>query len=141
MDKRKQFGNEGALRYDRPKRSTQDKTAEQRKRFGTEGEQLVAAELKKQGFVVEHKNYRKPYGEIDLIASKKDLLVFVEVKRRTRAPFALGQLITPSKQKKIILVAQEYIARYNHEEKYCRFDVALLVGKKITYIPDAFMEE
>jgi len=48
----------------------------QRKKLGNAGEDLVARALEQQGFVIEHRNYRKRYGEIDLIASKKELLVF-----------------------------------------------------------------
>jgi len=114
---------------------------DKRKQLGIEGEQIVALTLERQGFSIEQKNYRKQYGEIDLIAKKKDLLVFVEVKRRKQAQFDLGQLITWSKQKKIIKVAQEYISRHNHEEMDCRFDVALIEGNNLTYIPNAFVDE
>ena len=110
--------------------------------LGQTGENLVAIMLKKDGFIILHKNYRKRYGEIDLIASKGDLLVFVEVKMRKNPKFDLGYLITHSKQKKITMVAKEYIARYNHDQKTCRFDVALIKGTQekhsITYIPNAF---
>ena len=111
-----------------------------RKKFGQEGEQLVAQTLEQKGFVIHHRNYRKMYGEIDLIASKNDLLIFVEVKRRKKAYFDLGLLITWSKQKKIIMVAKEYIARYDHINKVCRFDVALIDGNNLTYMPNAFTE-
>lgn len=113
---------------------------DRRKKLGQQGEDLTARMLEKKGFVIEHRNYRKRYGEIDLIASKKELLVFVEVKRRTRAYFHLEQLITPRKQRKIIMVAKEYIARYNQTEKVCRFDVALIDGNQLTYLPNAFTE-
>jgi len=108
--------------------------------LGNAGEDHVARELEQQGFTIEHRNYRKRYGEIDVIASKKDLLVFVEVKRRKKAYFHLGELITWSKQRKIVMVAKEYIARYDHADKVCRFDVALIEGDTLTYLPNAFTE-
>ena len=111
-----------------------------RKKIGNDGELIVARILEKRGFTIEQKNYRKPFGEIDLIARKKDLIAFVEVKRRQKKSFDLGQLITKSKQKKIIMVAQEYIARHNHDKIFCRFDIALLDGNEFTYIEDAFTD-
>ena len=111
------------------------------KLFGLQGEDIAAHALEKQGFTIAHRNYRKQYGEIDLIACKDDLLVFVEVKRRKKTQFDLEQLITVSKQKKIISVAKEYISRFDHDEKYCRFDVALIDGNSLTYLTDAFGEE
>lgn len=113
---------------------------DKRKQFGQEGEERVARYLEQRGFVIEKKNYRKQFGEIDLIASNKEILLFVEVKRRRRSYFDLSFLITPRKQKKIIMVAKEYIARYNHELKECRFDVALLDNDQLTYMPNAFQE-
>jgi len=109
--------------------------------FGLEGENIAARALEAQGFTITHRNYRKQYGEIDLVACKDDLLVFVEVKRRKKAYFDLENLITWSKQKKIISVAKEYIARFKHDKKYCRFDVALIDGNTLTYLPDAFGDE
>ena len=113
---------------------------DKRKLFGQEGEERVAFYLKQRGFVIEHKNYRKRFGEIDIIASKDDLLIFVEVKRRKRSYFDLSQLINWSKQKKIINVAKEYIAQHNHDQKYCRFDVALIDNDQLTYLQNAFQE-
>jgi len=110
--------------------------------LGQTGEDIVAKKLKAQGFYILHRNYRKRYGEVDLVAGKKDLLLFIEVKMRKNPRFELEYLITYAKQKKITMVAKEYIARYQHEEKTCRFDVALIEGTKdnhkLTYIPNAF---
>ncbi|MFC1842212.1 YraN family protein [Candidatus Dependentiae bacterium] len=113
-------------------------------KLGKAGEKIVAKKLANTGFTILHKNYTQRYGEIDIIASKDDLLVFVEVKMRKNPIFDLEYLITRQKQKKIIKVASQYIARYNHTEKTCRFDVALIKGTEtnyaLTYIPNAFCE-
>jgi len=115
---------------------------DRRSQLGKTGEEIVVTMLEQKGFSILDRNYRKRYGEIDLIASKGDLLVFVEVKMRKNPKFDLEYLITYSKQKKIVTVAKEYIARYNHDQKTCRFDVALIAGTKenhkLTYIPNAF---
>jgi len=114
---------------------------DKRKVLGALGEDLVAKNLEQQGFTIQHRNYRRRYGEVDIIADKDDVLVFVEVKCRKHAYFDVSQLVPWSKQKKIIMVAKDYIARYDHAEKVCRFDVALVEGEKLTYLENAFCEE
>jgi putative endonuclease len=113
--------------------------------FGAAGEQATAALLVEKGFTIMQTNYRKQYGEIDIIATKKDLLVFVEVKARKTEYFESTDLITRSKQKKIIMVAKEYMMRHKIDEVMCRFDVALVIVKRgtpsICYIPNAFTEQ
>lgn len=114
-------------------------------RFGKESEQLVADYLSNQGFKILELNYKKFFGEIDIIAYKKDLIAFVEVKARKNSKISLHSLILPSKQKKIIKVAMSYMGSHNIDEKICRFDVALLHlidGKapELTYIPNAFSQ-
>ena len=47
---------------------------------GNQGELLTAHYLKKQGFEIIDMNYRKPWGEIDIIAKKNEIVHFVEVK-------------------------------------------------------------
>ena len=115
-------------------------TTPQRQR-GNSAEDLVARTLEGEGFTILARNYTRRNGEIDIIASTDTVLVFVEVKMRTSAYFDLSEVITPSKQRKIIAVAQDYIAR-NDVQKMCRFDVALVKGEQknatITYLDDAF---
>lgn len=115
-----------------------------RAHLGKEAEERVAELLKKQGFKIAEYNYRKRRGEIDLIATKASLMVFVEVKMRQHQYFDLSDVITPRKQRKIISVAKEYIARKGAENQSYRFDVALLQGTPqgldVQYIANAFTE-
>lgn len=114
-----------------------------RKRIGNEGESLVVDYLKKNGFSIVACNYQTRKGEIDIIAQKDSLIAFVEVKHRLKSYFNLSEVITPSKQRKIIQTA----ATYRTEKRLFgdfifRFDVALIEQhgqeKNITYISDAF---
>lgn len=115
-----------------------------RAHLGKEAEERVAELLKKQGFKIAEYNYRKRRGEIDLIATKASLMVFVEVKMRQHQYFDLSDVITPRKQRKIISVAKEYITRKGTENQSYRFDVALLQGTPqgldVQYITNAFTE-
>lgn len=110
--------------------------------LGTHAELFVADQLKKQGFAILEHSYKKKYGEIDLIACKNDLLVFVEVKMRTTHYFDSAELITPSKQRKILITASAYLTRNKIDDKDCRFDVALVQIENDTfamhYLENAF---
>lgn len=115
------------------------------KQHGYAAEQFVAAHLEREGYVLLAKNYVSRYGEIDIVARKNETLLFVEVKQRTKKYFDLSELITTSKQKKIITTAKYFLLNNEHADKICRFDVALLEGAlpnpKLTYIPNAFTEQ
>jgi putative endonuclease len=52
--------------------------------FGDLGEELAAKYLKSKGYIVICRNYWKPYGEIDLVASKQGIIHFIEVKTVSR---------------------------------------------------------
>jgi putative endonuclease len=116
------------------------------KLFGNWAEQYVAAQLINSGFTILHKNYRKMFGEIDIIAYKKELLVFVEVKARKTKTIASEEIILKSKQKKIIATAKDflmYFTKYNTTT--ARFDVALIEGTEqhatLSYIENAFQAD
>ena len=109
---------------------------------GDYAEQLVTKKLQQEGFVIQARNYTKPYGEVDIIASKKDLLAFVEVKNRFNPLFDMTELVPRSKQRKLIAVAKAFLAFYHTTEVTCRFDVALVTEScNITYIENAFTEK
>ena len=117
----------------------------EKKSLGQYGENLTAQHLENQGFKIIDRNYRRQFGEIDLIATKKDVLLFVEVKMRRNPLFDPTEVITISKQKKLILTAKDYLVRHDHTNKECRFDVAIITQQgdnepEISYIEDAFRE-
>ena len=72
------------------------------------------------------RNYRCRFGEIDLIATDVDTLVFVEVRLRRNSSFG-GALasIDYRKQRKLLLTARQYLSRVRREPR-CRFDAVLL---------------
>ena len=81
-----------------------------RKARGEAGEDLARRHLEEKGFRVVAKNWRCKEGEIDLIAEKDDLLVFVEV--RTRRHTVHGSpldTITGPKQRQVLRVAKRYL--------------------------------
>lgn len=110
---------------------------------GILGEDVTTQKLIADGFTIKARNFRKPYGEVDIIAQKGSLLVFVEVKLRTNNRIDLGELIVPKKQKRMISVAKAFLSFHTNDELICRFDVSLVTLEQnntiqIDYIPDAF---
>lgn len=109
---------------------------------GKEGELLVANHLQKQGYTIISHNYRKRFGEVDVIAQKHDTLAFVEVKWRHNPLIDPAEVISFSKQKKIISIAKHFLSQHNEMEVVCRFDVALIEENhhsiELRYIENAF---
>jgi putative endonuclease len=115
------------------------------KNLGGAGENFVADYLIAKGFVILAQNYRQFFGEVDIIAHKRDLYVFVEVKTRSVKTVAMECLISKSKQQKIIKTAKTFIAQQKIRSATFRFDVALLIktetGFAINYLENAFIEQ
>lgn len=77
--------------------------------IGKKGEDLAALFLKKKGYKIIERNFRKSYGEIDIIAVKDNILVFIEVKTRTGGKFGTPlEAITSWKLKPLVKAAQFY---------------------------------
>ncbi len=112
---------------------------------GQQGESIVAQHLEKEGYKIIDRNYRQRYGEIDLIASRDEVLCFVEVKTRSTEYFPTSLVVTKSKQLKIIRTARNYALRNGIRDKVLRFDVAIVIGSadafNIRYLPNAFTHE
>ena len=109
---------------------------------GNQGEEMACQYLTGQGYHILARNYRKPCGEIDIIASNKKTLIFVEVKKRASNAFG-GPLaaVTPSKQHKIALTALYFIKEKAPKFDSIRFDVVCLLPGKIEHIPHAFIPQ
>jgi putative endonuclease len=107
-------------------------------------EDAVASQLQKQGFTIVARNYKVFAGELDIIAKKSDLLVFVEVKYRRKPQMAIEYLISTKKQHALAVAARSFMAIYEQSaDLVCRFDVAIIVEAAdghhhLTYFPNAF---
>lgn len=95
-----------------------------RQSMGRIGESIAAAYLRNKGYFILERNWRTPYGEIDLIARQSDAIVFVEVK--TRASTSLGPpeiSITPRKEQHMRAAAEYYIQQYPDLSNDWRIDL------------------
>ena len=73
------------------------------------GEELATEFLRKKGYKIIERNFRKGYGEIDIIAVQGRTLVFIEVKPRTSNAYGTPfEAITPFKLHSLVRTAQFY---------------------------------
>ena len=111
--------------------------------LGRTGEELACKELAQRGYAILARGYRTRYGEIDIVAQDRRVLVFVEVK--TRSSSAYGSplaAVTPRKQQRVIRMALDYLARRRLSGVPCRFDVVGIAVEdgvtRIEVVTDAF---
>ena len=105
---------------------------------GDSAEDSALAYLLKQGLQLRTRNFRCKVGEIDLIMSERDTLVFIEVRKRSSMRYggAAGS-VTPAKQARLIRAAHLYLAHYRAMPP-CRFDVIAFEGEQMSWIKNAF---
>lgn len=114
--------------------------------LGQFGESAAEKFLRRKGYAIVERNFSCRFGEIDIIARKKEYIVFVEVKLRKNADYGAGtEFVTPAKQRRIIIAAQLWLSK-NECELQPRFDVVEIYapqGEKtprleINHIENAF---
>ena len=115
------------------------------KQTGNIGEDLAVDFLLENGYEIIERNFRySNYGELDIIAEKDNILVFVEVKTDRTGSFGPPEYwVGARKQKQVIRIAQYFLMKRNFFDRDCRFDVIGITirGNKstINHIENAFM--
>ncbi len=100
-------------------------------RTGLSAEARAAALLIAQGYRILARRFRTPHGEIDIIARKRSLVAFVEVKARSSLDEA-AYAVTPRQQQRIIDAAQAWLAAHpDHAEFELRFDAILVAPRSL----------
>ena len=111
--------------------------------YGKYGELEAARYLQKQGYKLYDVNYRCRFGEIALICTKGQYLVFVEVKTRSQGAIAdPAEFVDQYKQARIIQTDKLFLAQ-NPTKKQPRFDVIEVFlqkdgTKSIKHLENAF---
>jgi putative endonuclease len=110
-----------------------------RVRTGRKLERRVAMYLRERGYEILATNYQCGHREIDIIAEKNGLIVFVEVRFKSSDVYGSAlESITRKKIRNIVEAARLYIHRYGLYNRNVRFDVASIDGERLTYVEGAF---
>lgn len=85
--------------------------------------------LKREKYEILQCNYRNISGEIDIIAKKDEVIIFIEVKYRATLKFGYGsEAVDRKKITKIYKTAMQYLVENNLENNQCRFDCMSYLG-------------
>jgi putative endonuclease len=106
---------------------------------GLSAESRAAAYLLAKGYRILARRYRAPHGEIDIVARRRNLVAFVEVKARASLD-AAAYAVTPRQQARIIAAAQVWLAAHpEHADFDLRFDAMLIAPRSLPrHLPAAF---
>lgn len=117
---------------------------EARRAGGMAAEELACRHLERVGFAVLERNFRSPGGEIDIVARRGELLVFVEVRSRETASFGSPEeTVGRGKRLRVVSAARRYLSRTPPELwREVRFDVIAVEGSGdaavLRHYPGAF---
>ena len=105
---------------------------------GADAEDRALHYLQRQGLTLVQRNFRARGGEIDLVMRERDLLVLVEVRKRSSARYGdAAESVDARKRGRIVLAAQHYLLRWASPPP-CRFDVVAIDGETIEWLKGAF---
>jgi putative endonuclease len=141
-------GSEGRSSHDRPHTqrprpaAAGDETSPvDRSRIarGRWGEDLAAAHYERLGYEILDRNWRSSTGEIDLVVERDRVVVFSEVKTRTSDRYGPpGAAVDRAKQRRIRILAIEWLEAHQRRRDAIRFDVVAITGVRIELIESAF---
>lgn len=111
--------------------------------LGQSGERAAELYLRQKGYDVTHRNWRFGHKEIDIVARKGNLLVFVEVKTRRNDMYGLpSEAVDARKIRRLISSANAFIQKYAIDSPV-RFDIITVImdgcSERIEHIEDAFL--
>jgi putative endonuclease len=92
-----------------------DRLTERRRRLGRGrwGELIASVLLTAKGYRILARRHVTPYGEVDIIAARRDRIAFVEVKRRSTTADAQASL-TPAQAARIARAADYWLSKHPH---------------------------
>lgn len=107
---------------------------------GRGGEDRAARYLTEHGFSILERNYRSFFGEVDIVAVRETVLVFIEVKSWNTLPVSeIEYAVGRPKQRRIIRTSEAFLNEHREYREFkVRYDVLFLSGTTVTVLEDAF---
>lgn len=109
-------------------------------RLGSSGEAQAVKYLKRAGYKILKRNFKNPFGEIDIIAERDGVTAFIEVKTRLSDLFgAPSEAVTEARKRRYISGARYYFC---NREIDCtvRFDIIEIYNGSLNHIENAFYQ-
>jgi len=111
--------------------------------LGKQGEQLAVDYLVKEGYKIVERNWRFQRAEIDIIASKQEKTIAIEVKTRSSKDFGDPQSFVNSKKIKLMVLAMNQYVVMRNLDVEVRFDIIAITKNRtsfdIEHLKDAFL--
>ncbi|MDP3772445.1 MAG: YraN family protein [bacterium] len=121
----------------------------QKRIFGDVGEEIAVSYLTGKGYKIVERNFLRPYGELDIVASKKGSIIFFEVKTRIEqegSAFLPEQSVNRKKGHRLRKTSQIYLLEHQYRiDQPWQIDILAITLDKITkkarirHIPNAVM--
>ena len=108
------------------------------KMLGERGEKAAREYLKKNGWEILEKNYKNPFGEIDIIAKKDDVIAFIEVKTRLSDKYGTPSEAVGKQRKLRYIRGANYYFAGKDIDFTVRFDIIEIENGRINHIENAF---
>ena len=110
----------------------------QNKRLGKHGEEQAAKYLKLSGYTILERNFKNPFGEVDIIACKDGTVAFIEVKTRRGENYGSPSEAVDRKRMSKYIQAANYYFYGKQIDATVRFDIIEILHGEINHIDNAF---
>ena len=121
----------------------EEKKTDKRHDFGRHCEFMARTYLEQQGYLILETNWRSGHKEIDIIATKDNIIAFIEVKTRSTVFKDPTDAVDAKKIRRIAKAADSFMQTFDIKYEP-QFDIITIIGTpqsefKLTHYPDAFM--
>ena len=106
---------------------------------GTLGEAAACQALQRAGVAILERNFRRPTGEIDIVAREDKSILFIEVNARLSMKYGRpAEAVNRTKQLRIVRTAMQYLAEHGLSDVPVRFDVIEVLPGEVRHLRAAF---
>lgn len=110
-------------------------------KLGKKGEKKARWYLRFRGWKILERNYKNPFGEVDIIAKKKGVLAFIEVKTRLTDIFGTPKEAVNEDRRRRYVMAAKYYFSGKTIDCTVRFDIIEVFKGQLNHIENAFRDK